>query len=326
MQIFKSIKQFLGNYFTKSTDSSYIIQSITRKNNGDVVFQCRENNESRAIFSISGKKLISKRTDILEKFTINDKIKIIGMTVTQKNNLIFTNIYSSTVIFPFLAMLFSSCLVISNIVSQKLVPFFGFTITGGNFIYMLTYILGDIITEVYGYKKSRQLIWATIIINLVAILSYKLAIMLPSSIFWHNQVAFKLILDSSNRIIFSSLVAYGLSEFINSYIVARVKILTKGKKIWLRIISASICAITIDNFCFMFLAYYGTMPNIEIIKSSWLEYLFSLTLEILCIPLIVFLSNIIKKHEEIDTIDIKTNFSPFSLDGRYENDDNIFAK
>lgn len=324
MHIFNQIKKIFEQYFTKNSDSSYLIQSIAKKNNGDVVFHCKENNESKAVFSISGKELISRRTDILEKFSTEDKIKIISMAVTQKSNLIFTEIYSSTVIFPFLAMLFSSCLVISNIVSQKLVPFFGFTITGGNFIYMLTYILGDIITEVYGYKKSRQLIWATVSINLIALFSYKLAIILPSSEFWHYQNAFELILGSSDRIIIASLIAYCSSEFINSYIVARIKMLTKGKKIWLRIILASICAITVDNFCFMFVAYYKTMPTFEIVKSSGLEYVFSLALESMCIPLIIFLSNLIKKYEKIDTIDVKTNFTPFSLDGKYEASDNLY--
>ena len=152
---------------------------------------------------------------------------------------------------------------------------------------------------------------------MVAFTAYKLAIILPSSPFWNNQSSFETILNSSNRIIVSSLIAYGLSEFANSYLIAKIKILTNGSRIWLRIITASIFAITIDNFCFMIFAYYGVLPVNELIKSSSIEYLFSLSAELLCVPIIIIIANNIKKHEKLDTIDINTNFTPFSLDGKY---------
>jgi len=179
------ILAFYDKYFNRNVNSAFSVQSI-RRNGDDIIFYCKDDNNTRAVFTMTGSELVFKRQDLLDKFSIADKIKIITLTVSASKNVTITEQQSSSVYFPLLAMLFSSCLLISNITAQKLVPLFNFTITGSGFIYFFTYILGDIITDVYGYKKSRQLIWCTVGINLLAVLCYKFAIYLPASPYWHK--------------------------------------------------------------------------------------------------------------------------------------------
>jgi hypothetical protein len=214
-------------------------------------------------------------------------------------------------------MLFGCSLVASNITSSKLMDFYGITLTGGMLPYLTTFSLGGIITEVYGYKRTRQLIWGSIGCNLLVTLFIWLSVSSTPSPLWNYQNEYSLVLLAVPRIIFASMISYFSSEFLNSYLIAKLKISNFGRKLSVRIICSSLIAITVDNFLFLFLAFSGIMSTREMIQFSSKSYLLSLVFEWCCIPAIIYISNKLKSIENIDVFDINTNFTPFSLDVDY---------
>lgn len=321
---FQQIFNILKNTFINKHKIHYKIDYIKKTQNGTITIYCKDL-ISNNIFAIQPSNLITIDFNKLEYFSTTDKIKIILMANNQPYQVEVNHTETTSIYFPLLAMLYSSCLIISNIIAQKLVLFYSITITASDFIYPLNLILGGIITDVYGYKKTRQLIWGTVIVNILALLSYKIAIYLPSSPYWIHQKSFEIVLDNSERIILSSMIAYAISEFCNSYLISKIKILTYGNLIWIRILLSGICAITIDNYLFMFLSYYGSLPLSELILSANIEYEFSACILIIFSPIFFIVSNKLKNIDKINIIDINTNFTPFSLEGGYDISNNMFS-
>jgi uncharacterized integral membrane protein (TIGR00697 family) len=278
----------------------------------------KEDGNPKSVFKIAAKDLVTSKKDLLSKFSLEDKINIIGLATTEKPPSVVIQKTQHFRYFPLLAMIFGCSLIASNIASSKLMIFWGITLTGGTLPYSITYLLGDIITEVYGYKRARQLIWGSIACNLLAVLFITLAIKAPPSPFWEYQKEYALILGSIPRIVTASMVSYFSAEFLNSYVIAKLKILHSGNKLWLRIICASIVAITVDNFFFLTLAYWNVLPLHEMVHFSSGSYFLGLLFEWLSIPLITFIANKLKSIELIDVFDIHTNFTPFSLNVDYQ--------
>ena len=214
-------------------------------------------------------------------------------------------------------MIFGCALVATNIASSKLIEIFGITLSGGTGCYELTYCLGGVITEVYGFKRARQLIWGAIACNLIVLIFISLSIHLPASPLWPHQNEYAFVLGSLPRIIGVSLTSYFCGEFVNSYIIAKLKIIHNGKKLWFRIILSSLIAMTIDNFMFLTLNYWGTIPLSQIFILSNKSYVISLLFEWSSIPIMSRISKKLKEIENIDIFDVHTNFTPFSLDVNY---------
>lgn len=214
--------------------------------------------------------------------------------------------------------LFSAAWLISNISAVKLVSIFGVTLTGGFIIFPFTTVLSSIIVEVYGYKNARQAIWSGFFINISFVVFINIVNFLPSSPHWNLDNQFNNILVPQTRIIFASLTSFLLSDFINSYLMAKMKIKNQGKSLLKRIFISCGISLSLDITCFMLLAFYGTMPNIVLLKLLIAAYLKKCFCQLLFIPLIWYLIELLKNAEGIEVYDYDTKFNPFSIDNIYE--------
>ena len=308
------------------TKPSYKFHDFYRKRNGSYIVVAKEDGNPRGVFKIAATDLVTLKRDLLSKFSLEDKINIIGLASTEKPPNVVVQTTEHFRYFSLLAMIFGCSLIVSNIASSKLMTFFGVTLTGGTLPYLITYVMGDIITEVYGYKRTRQLIWGAIACNLIAVLFITLAIKTSPSPFWHYQKEYAFILGAIPRIITASMISYFTGEFLNSYVIAKLKIFHNGNKLWFRIICASIVAMTVDNFLFLSVSYWHVLPLYEMVQFSTRSYLLGLIFEWMSIPFIILTAKKLKLIEHVDVFDINTNFTPFSLDIDYTDKNDYFDK
>lgn len=215
-----------------------------------------------------------------------------------------------------LSILFVVILLLANIVVQKIVPiFFGFILTAGDFIFPLVYVLDGILTEVYGYSASRKVIWMALFSNVLMSLVVMFAISLPHASNWNYQEQFVLILGRTPQIILASTMAFFFGEFINSYLLAKLKVIMSGKKLWLRSFGALAIGQSLDTVLFNTIAFFGALSFHNIFLLSISVCCFKLLYEIFSLPFIYFISKALKHKEGIDIYDKKTNFNPFKLNG-----------
>jgi len=208
---------------------------------------------------------------------------------------------------------FVAVLLISNVASTKILNFFFFTFDGGTLLFPLSYIFGDILTEVYGYKRSRKVIWlgffCTFLMSAVFIIVGKL----PPAQGWVNQDAYDKILGLTPRIVIASLIAYFAGEFSNSFTLAKMKILTKGKWLWTRTIGSTVVGELVDSLLFIIIAFTGILPSYLILTLIISNYLFKTGVEIVFTPLTYKVVSWLKNNEQENYFDYNTNFNPFRL-------------
>ncbi len=209
--------------------------------------------------------------------------------------------------------LFVAVLLISNIASTKILNLGPLTFDGGTLLFPLSYIFGDILTEVYGYARSRKVIWLGFIA--AAVMSGTLAIVgsLPPAADWGNQAAYEAILGQTPRIVIASLIAYFAGEFSNSVTLARLKVLTQGRRLWLRTISSTLLGQLLDTALFVVIAFAGTVPNSVLVAIALSNYLFKCGVEILFTPVTYWITGWLKQQEQEDYYDRATDFNPFRL-------------
>ena len=209
--------------------------------------------------------------------------------------------------------LFVAVLLISNIASTKIVSFWYLTLDAGTILFPLSYIFGDILTEVYGYKRSRRVIWTGFFCAFLMSIIFVIVQFLPSAEGWNNQIAYESILGFIPRIVIASLIAYLAGEFSNSITLSKLKIKTKGKWLWLRTISSTLIGQMVDTLLFCIIAFLGVFPTDMLIAIILSNYLFKCGLEILFTPLTYKVVHFLKKKEGIDHYDYKTSYNPFVL-------------
>jgi queuosine precursor transporter len=217
---------------------------------------------------------------------------------------------------PVITGLFVGVLLISNIASVKPVLLEPFTFDGGTILFPLSYIFGDILTEVYGYRASRKVIWTGFIAAILLPLMLWLVGRLPGPPeAWtsDNQIQYHNILLSTSRIVIASLIAYFAGEFSNSYILAKMKIMTKGKWLWTRTIGSTIVGEGIDTLIFVTIAFLGVWPASTLIAVIVSNYIFKTGFEIFATPVTYAVVIGLKKAEGMDVYDIGTNFNPFII-------------
>ncbi len=211
-----------------------------------------------------------------------------------------------------IAVFFVSVLLISNIASTKIVDFGWFTFDGGTLLFPLSYIFGDILTEVYGYRQNKKIIWLGFFCALLMSIVFMIIGKLPSASGWNNQSAYDLILGQAPRIVLASLAAYLCGSFSNSFILAKMKIKTGGKRLWTRTIGSTIVGELVDSVIFITIAFLGVLPNSLLITLIISNYIFKTSIEILFTPLTYKVINFLKKKEGEDYYDKGTNFNPFT--------------
>jgi len=216
--------------------------------------------------------------------------------------------------FVALAALFITCLITANILIVKQVAI-GNTIIipAGIIIFPINYICGDVLTEVYGYRQARLVIWLGFICNLIAVIAFWIGGILPPAPSFEAQSAYDRILGNTPRFLTASFIAYLAGEFVNSFVLAKMKVATKGRWLWSRTIGSTLAAQGIDTLIALPIALWGILPLSVLgimILSHWL---LKSAYEIVATPLTYFVVNYLKRKENIDTYDRKTNFNPFAI-------------
>lgn len=208
---------------------------------------------------------------------------------------------------------FVAVLIISNIASTKIVQFGFFSFDGGTLLFPLSYIFGDILTEVYGYSSSRKVIWVGFFCAALMAATMMAVVALPAAGDWPYQEAFKNIMGLTPRIVFASLIAYWAGEFSNSYILAKLKIKTKGKFLWVRTIGSTLVGEGLDTALFVLIAFWGILPSSLLVTVLISNYIFKCGLEAVMTPVTYKVVGFLKKKENEDYYDHNTDFNPFSL-------------
>ncbi|TES87585.1 MAG: VUT family protein [Dehalococcoidia bacterium] len=207
--------------------------------------------------------------------------------------------------------LFITCLITANVIAVKIISLGPFFLPAAIFIFPLSYIIGDVLTEVYGYRLARRVIWLGFLCNLVFVFFVWLGQMLPAAPFWEGQEAYQRILGYAPRLLAASFLGYLVGEFANSFILARMKIMTRGRWLWSRTIGSTIVGQGLDTSIFITVAFIGTPSFMPImILYHWLA---KTLIEALATPLTYVIVNSMKKREAIDTYDYDTRFNPFVI-------------
>jgi queuosine precursor transporter len=209
---------------------------------------------------------------------------------------------------------FVAVLLISNVASTKILVLGPFTFDGGTILFPISYIFGDILTEVYGYARSRRVIWVGFAANLLMALVFALVGALPPAAGWEHQEAYEAILGITPRIVLASLVAYFAGSFSNSWVMAKMKVLTSGRWLWTRTIASTLVGQGIDTALFVVLAFYGILPTALLTSIVISNYVFKCALEATVTPITYQVVNGLKRAENEDYYDIKTDMTPFSVD------------
>lgn len=215
--------------------------------------------------------------------------------------------------FSIISTLFVAALMISNIVATKLFSIGPLIFTGGILVFPLTYIFGDILTEVYGYSRSRKIIWTGFFAIISMSLIFWIVGLLPPAPTWQNQEAYNLILGFVPRIVLASIIGYWAGEFANSFVLAKLKILTKGKHLWTRTIGSTIVGEGIDTALFILIGFYGLVSGPILVMAIFSGYAFKVAYEVLATPITYKIVAFLKKAEGVDHYDYNTKFNPFLL-------------
>jgi hypothetical protein len=210
-------------------------------------------------------------------------------------------------------VLFTSCLLISNLISSKIIALGNWYVPAGVMIFPISYILNDVVAEVWGFRKARLIIWTGFIINLVAVLFYSLSVSWPAAPFWQNQDAFVTVLSSTPRIAAASLMAYLVGSFLNAYVMSALKIRSKGRNFSFRAILSTILGEGADSAIFITVAFAGIIPWSQLPMMILTQAIVKILFEIVLLPLTVHVVKLIKKIDNIDTFDVGISYNPFKI-------------
>lgn len=212
--------------------------------------------------------------------------------------------------------LFITCLLISNVIAGKLVSIAGVVLPSAVILFPITYILGDVFTEVYGFRKTRLVIWGGFAANLLMSLVFLAAVALPSPSFFADSAAYAKVLGTTPRIVFASLAAYWAGEFANSIVLSLLKKATKGRHLWMRTIGSTIAGQALDTALFIAIGFLGEVPLPVLLQMMIAQYLFKVSYEVIGTPLTYLIVGKIKKIEKLDTFDTGVAYNPFNLGER----------
>lgn len=208
---------------------------------------------------------------------------------------------------------FAAMLLISNLAATKLIAFGPIITDGGAVLFPLIYILNDVLTEVYGYKHARRAIWMGFSVMLLAVFSFTIVRYMPSAAEYTNQAAYEAVLGFFPRIVAASLVAYLFGSFLNAYVLAKLKVRTGGKKLWLRLIGSTVVGEFFDTIIFAFVAFGGIITGWDMVVYILIGWGFKTAVEVVLLPVTYRVIAWLKRKEGVDIYDKKTDFTPLSL-------------
>lgn len=225
--------------------------------------------------------------------------------------------YYDLLLAAFVVVLLCSNFIGAGKVAQFDLPIFGNVIFGAGILFFpIAYLFGDILTEVYGYAYDRRAVWAGFVALAFAAIMAQITIALPvapSSYMAQYQQGMELVFGNSWRVVIASMLAFWFGSFINSYVLAKMKIWTGGRFLWMRTIGSTAVGELIDSSIFYFLAFYGIWSTNEIIAVALAQYILKTSWEVIATPFTYWIISYLKHKENIDHYDIRTNFTPFRL-------------
>jgi len=208
-----------------------------------------------------------------------------------------------------ITVLFVTCLLTANIVGVKMFSLGFVSLPAAVILFPLSYIIGDVLTEVYGYRIARRVIWLGFACNLIFVIFAWVGQLLPPDPLWEGQEAYERILGYTPRLLIASFLGYFAGEFANSFILAKMKIFTKGRWLWSRTIGSTIVGQGVDSAIFIVGAYFGaSFFSPLIILYHWLA---KTIIEAVATPATYSVVNYLKREEAVDSYDRQTNFNPF---------------
>lgn len=209
---------------------------------------------------------------------------------------------------------FAAILLISNLAGTKLIAFGPIITDGGAILFPISYILGDVLTEIYGYKYARRAIWVGLGVMLLAVLCFTIVRYMPPAPEYTAQASYEAVLGFFPRIVAASLAAFLTGSFLNSFVLAKLKVKTKGKKLWLRLIGSTVVGELCDTVVFAFIAFGGILQGMNMVTYILIGWIFKTVVEIVFLPITYRVIDKMKQVEKVDAYDDKTNFTPFSVD------------
>jgi hypothetical protein len=216
--------------------------------------------------------------------------------------------------FVIVVAVFITSLIAANIIAVKLVSVGNFVVPAAAvIIFPLSYIFGDILTEVYGYRESRRVIWLGFLCNLVVVVAIWIAQIMPAAPIWDAQAAYERILGFTPRLLLGSFLAYLVGEFVNSIVLARLKVATGGRWLWSRTISSTLVGQALDSAIFISITFGGSVPTDVLLGMIVTQWLAKSAYEAIATPLTYLVVGYLKGKEGIDVFDRDTNLNPLRV-------------
>ena len=210
--------------------------------------------------------------------------------------------------------IFVVVLMISNLVGQKICAFGDVRISGAQLLFPITYIFGDIFTEVYGYGASRRAIWTGFLASALLAAMGMISVALPPAPEWGGQAAFATVFGFVPRLVVASLIAYWCGEFVNAFVMAKMKLITKSKFLWMRTIGSTVAGQAVDTIVVIVIAFAGTASPSSMVAMIVSGYFGKVLYETVMTPVTYAVVNGLKRSEGIDVLDEGTDFNPFHRD------------
>ena len=210
---------------------------------------------------------------------------------------------------------FVACLITSNIIAVKLISVYGLLLTAAIVIFPVSYIIGDVVTEVYGYARARQVIWLGFLGNAIAVIAIWLGGLLPAAAFWEQQDSYEAILGATPRILLASFLAYLVGEFANAYVLAKMKIAMAGRMLWARTIASTLVGQGLDSVVFVLIAFTGLIPTEALVLTIVTQWLVKSAYEALATPVTYIVVHYLKRKDASDVYDTDTSFNPLPMSG-----------
>jgi queuosine precursor transporter len=208
---------------------------------------------------------------------------------------------------------FAACLLISNLAATKLIAFGPIITDGGAILFPLVYIFGDVLTEVYGYRYARRAIWTGFGIMLLAVLAFTIVRYMPGAAEYTAQESYEAVLGFFPRIVLASLCAYLVGSFFNAFVLAKLKVRTQGKKLWLRLIGSTFVGEFFDTVVFGLVAFGGILGFKDMAIFIAVGWLFKTGVEVVLLPITYRVVAYLKRAEGQDANDAATDFTPFKI-------------
>ncbi|MBP1639617.1 MAG: hypothetical protein H6Q17_1200 [Bacteroidetes bacterium] len=212
-------------------------------------------------------------------------------------------------VFLLLTVVFTTCLLISNLVAAKIVVIASVAVPVGIFLFPITYIINDVIAEVWGFRKARLMIWLAFAMNFFTVLFYQFAVALPPAPFWSGQEAFSAVLSQTPRIAVASLLAFFVGSFLNAYVMSKMKVAMNGNKFSVRAIASTVVGEAADSTIFISIAFWGILSANQLVLMIITQALLKTLYEVIILPVTQQVVSYIKKKEQTDVYDTNVSYN-----------------